>query len=128
MPLTVIPPPAFPKPPAKALAVPTTFLSNQPVHQTWQGTNEAPRIPTKNLKAMRPCGVLTRPAIAVGMDPARRHPTKTYRGPKRSHNGPARNRMTSVPVRAVMLEFEKSACDIFKSERMVLLRSGGKAY
>src|ERR1700710_2857501 len=37
---TVIPPPELPHPPAKALEVPTTFLSKNPVDQTWQGTKE----------------------------------------------------------------------------------------
>jgi hypothetical protein len=44
----VMPPPALPQPPESALAVPTTFLSNQPVHQTWHGTNAPPRMPMKS--------------------------------------------------------------------------------
>lgn len=126
--LTVIPPPELPHPPAKALAVPTTFLSKKPVHQTWHGTNEAPKIPTKNRSAIKPFGVLTKPAIAVGRDPPSRHPMKTYRGPNRSQSGPAIKRITNVPARPMTLELAKSTCVIFKSVRIVLVSSGAKAY
>lgn len=77
----VIPPPALPQPPARELAVPTIFLSKNPVHHTWHGTKVPPRIPTKNRSAIRPLGVVTAPAMAVGIAPQRSNPTKTNLGP-----------------------------------------------
>lgn len=91
-----MPPPALPHPPARELAVPTIFLSKNPVHHTWQGTNVPPKMPTKNRSAIRPCALVTRPAMAVGRDPQRSSPTKTRRGPNRSHNGPATNLTRSL--------------------------------
>ena len=97
----VIPPPALPQPAVSALAVPTTSLSKKPVVQTWQGTKLAPRMPTKNLRAIRPLELVTKPAMAVGIEPASKMPMKTKRGPKRSHSGPEIKRMrrleSSVP-------------------------------
>lgn len=135
----VIPPPAFPHPPAKALAVPTTFLSKKPVHQTWQGTKVAPRMPTKKRKAINPLGVVTRPAMAVGIAPHKSVPIKTHRGPNRSQSGPHMNRtrrltkiiscsfafpantFTHVASKATMFEFATSSWVISKSFRMVML-------
>ena len=77
----VTPPPALPKPAVKELPVPTTFLSKNPVDQTWQGTKLPPRIPTKKRRAMRPLALVTAPASTVGMEPASRQPAKVYRGP-----------------------------------------------
>ena len=76
----------------RAFAVPTTFLSKNPVDHTWQGTKDPPRIPTKNLKTMRPAALVTVPAKAVGIAPKRRHPANVTLGPKRSHKGPAKTR------------------------------------
>jgi hypothetical protein len=45
----VMPPPMFPQPPARALAVPSTLAENIWVAQNWQGTNAAPNKPIKNL-------------------------------------------------------------------------------
>lgn len=87
----VIPPPALPQPPARAFAVPTIFLSKNPVHQTWHGTKVPPRIPTKKRRAIRPLGVVTRPAMAVGIDPQSSSPINTRRGPNLSQRGPATN-------------------------------------
>ena len=92
----VIPPPAFPIPPVKALAVPTIFLSKKPVDQTWQGTKLPPRIPMKKRRASKPLTVVTAPARDVGMAPARRQAAKVYLGPKRSHEGPATNRTSRL--------------------------------
>ena len=92
----VIPPPEFPHPPVIEFAVPTTFLSKNPVDHTWQGTNEPPRMPTKNLRTMSPVALDTVPASAVGMAPASRHPAKVTLGPKRSHDGPATKRTRSL--------------------------------
>jgi hypothetical protein len=130
----VIPPPAFPKPPARAFAEPTTFLSKKPVHQTWHGTNVAPSIPTKNRRAIRPDGVLTSPAIAVGTAPQIKVPMKTQRGPNRSQRGPhttrTRNlrekirdrslregaqRNSYVASSAIMLELATWSCVILRS-------------
>lgn len=97
----VIPPPALPQPPDKELAVPTIFLSKKPVHQTWHGTKVPPRIPTKNRNAIRPCGLVTRPAMAVGIEPHSRRPTKTRRGPKRSQSGPATNLTSNLEIESV---------------------------
>jgi hypothetical protein len=97
----VIPPPELPQPAVKALAVPTTFLSKYPVVQTWHGTKLAPRMPTKKRSAIRPLELVTRPAIAVGIEPASRRPTKTRRGPKRSQSGPDINRMRSLESLAI---------------------------
>lgn len=96
----VIPPPALPKPPAKEFALPTMFLSKNPVHHTWQGTNVAPRMPTKNRNAIRPLGVKTRPAKTVGMAPQSSNPTKTKRGPYRSHSGPQKSLTRSLGCRS----------------------------
>jgi hypothetical protein len=128
MKLTVIPPPELPHPPAKAFAVPTTFLSKKPVDQTWQGTNAAPKIPMKKRRTMIPVGVVTRPAIAVGRAPARRQPTNTRRGPNLSHRGPAIRRTTRVPVRPMMLELAYWFWLILRSFRIVSVNSGGNAY
>ena len=89
----MIPPPALPKPPESALAPPTISLSKKPVHHTWHGTNVPPRIPTKNLKAIRPLGLKTHPARTVGMAPQSNRPAKTTRGPKRSQSIPLTNRI-----------------------------------
>lgn len=97
----VIPPPELPQPAVKALAVPTTLLSKYPVVQTWQGTKLAPRMPTKKRKAIRPFDVVTRPAIAVGTEPASKRPTKTRRGPKRSQSGPDMNRTRRLEKSAI---------------------------
>lgn len=139
----VIPPPALPQPPAKALAVPTTLLSKKAVHQTWQGTKDAPRMPTKNRSAMRPFGVVTRPAIAVGTAPASKMPMNTQRGPNLSQSGPAMKRTknlsralvssitkrvlrdvnggTYVDRRAKMLEFATWFCVIPRSALMEMV-------
>ena len=77
-----MPPPALPQPAVKEFAEPTTGLSKKAVVHTWQGTKLAPKIPTKNRTTIRPFGVVTNPAIAVGIAPARRIPIKTQRGPK----------------------------------------------
>ena len=77
----VTPPPALPKPAVNELPVPTTFLSKNPVDQTWQGTKLPPRMPTKKRRAMRPLALVTAPASTVGMEPASRQPAKVYRGP-----------------------------------------------
>ena len=108
------PPPALPKPPVKELAVPTTFLSKNPVDQTWQGTKLPPSMPTKKRRARRPLALVTAPAKTVGIEPASKQPAKTYRGlassqpvymkqymqydnhPKRSQRGPATNRTRSL--------------------------------
>ena len=88
----VTPPPELPKPAVKELLVPTILLSKNPVDHTWQGTKEPPRIPTKKRRAKRPLALVTAPASTVGMEPASRQPAKVYRGPTRSHIGPATNR------------------------------------
>src|SRR5436190_14247361 len=87
-----MPPPALPQPPANALADPTTFLSKKPVVHTWHGTKTAPRIPTKNRNVLRPAALLTKPAIAVGIEPANKRHANTFRGPHRSQAGPANAR------------------------------------
>lgn len=133
----VIPPPAFPQPPAKELAVPTIFLSKNPVHQTWHGTNVPPKMPTKNRNATRPWGLVTRPAIAVGMEPQSKRPTNTRRGPNRSQSGPAINLTSSLGIdqqyvvfgsfcwytyvarRAIILEFATCSWVMCKSCRIV---------
>ena len=92
----VIPPPAFPQPAVNALAVPTTSLSKKPVVQTWQGTKLAPRMPTKNRRAIKPLELVTKPAMAVGIEPTSKILTKTRRGPKRSHSGPEIKRMRKL--------------------------------
>ena len=92
----VIPPPELPQPPVREFAVPTTFLSKNPVDHTWQGTKDPPRIPTKNLKTISPVAVFTVPARAVGIAPMRRHPANVALGPKRSHEGPAKRRTSRL--------------------------------
>lgn len=87
-----MPPPALPRPPVKALAEPTTFLSKNPVLHTWQGTKLPPRMPMKKRSARRPLALVTAPANAVGMAPKRRQPANVYRGPNRSQAGPANRR------------------------------------
>jgi hypothetical protein len=117
-----------PQPPIRAFDVPTTFLSKKPVDQTWHGTKVPPKIPTKNLKAIRPDTLFTRPAIAVGIAPARSTPMYVHLGPKRSQRGPATNRTTRVPVRAAMLEFAISVCAKWRSSLIDLVSNGGNAY
>ena len=112
----------------RAFDVPTTFLSKKPVDQTWHGTKVPPKIPTKNLNAIRPDTLFTKPAIAVGMAPARSTPMYVHRGPKRSQRGPATKRTTSVPVSAAILEFAMSVCARWRSSLIDLVSSGGKAY
>lgn len=131
-----MPPPALPKPPVNALAVPTTFLSKKPVDQTWQGTKLPPRMPTKKRTARRPSTLVTAPARAVGIAPARRQPAKVYLGPNRSQDGPATRRTRSlsgcldsceaakrwrtyVAQRATMFEFWTSLGRKFKSLEIV---------
>lgn len=130
-----MPPPAFPHPAARELAVPTIFLSKNPVHQTWQGTNVPPRMPTKKRKAISPWALVTSPAIAVGIEPHSRRPMNTRRGPNRSQSGPATNRTSNLDMlarvlnlfigisyvarRATMFELATSGCVIFKSFRIV---------
>lgn len=124
----VMPPPELPQPPIRAFDVPTTFLSKKPVDQTWQGTKVPPRMPTKNRKAMSPETLFTRPAIAVGMAPARSTPMYVHRGPNRSQRGPATNRTARVPVSAAMFELAISVCCRLRSSLIDLVRRGGKAY
>jgi hypothetical protein len=86
-------------------------------------------MPTKKRSAIKPLGVVTRPAIAVGIEPQSKRPMKTSRGPKRSHSGPAMNRTrnlcssacliqknfsfnTYVARRATMFEFATCCCVI----------------
>lgn len=124
----MIPPPEFPQPPIKAFDVPTTFLSKKPVDQTWQGTNVPPKIPTKNLRAIRPDTLVTKPAMAVGIAPANRTAMYVHLGPNLSQSGPATNRTTRVPVNAAMLELATSSCSSWRSSLIVLVKRGGKAY
>lgn len=124
----VIPPPELPQPPINAFEDPTTFLSKNPVDQTWQGTNVPPRIPTKNRNAKSPCQLLTKPAIAVGMEPASKMIMYVHRGPNRSHNGPATKRTRSVPVNAAILVFAICSVVRLRLARIVRLSSGVKAY
>lgn len=91
-----MPPPAFPIPAVKAFDDPTIFLSKKAVDQTWQGTKVPPRMPMKKRRASKPLTVVTAPARAVGMAPAKRQAAKVYRGPKRSHAGPATSRTRSL--------------------------------
>jgi len=53
-------------------------------------------MPTKNRSAIRPDGVVTKPAMAVGIEPDSSKPIKTQRGPNRSHSGPDINRTSSL--------------------------------
>jgi hypothetical protein len=121
-------PPEFPQPPIKALEVPTMFLSKKPIDQTWQGTKDPPRIPTKKRSAISPDTFVTNPAIAVGMEPARRMQTNVILGPKASQRGPAMKRTTSVPQSAAMLELATSMVLNFRSALIVTVRRGGNAY
>lgn len=45
-------------------------------------------MPTKKQSVISPLGVVTSPAIAVGIAPAKRTPIKTQRSPKQSQRGP----------------------------------------
>lgn len=87
-----------------------------------------PRIPTKNLRAMRPRILVTSPAIAVGMAPAKSTETNVHRGPNRSHNGPATRRTRRVPHSAAMFELATSIVERLRSFLMVMLNNGGNAY
>jgi hypothetical protein len=124
----VTPPPEFPQPPIKEFAVPTIFLSKNPVDQTWHGTNDPPRIPTKKRSAMRPPAEFTVPAKAVGIAPIKSTVQNVQRGPNLSHIGPAMVRTMRVPAIATMLELAISTVERWRSFLMVMLRSGGKAY
>ncbi len=97
------------------------FLSKNPVDQTWHGTKLPPRIPTKKRRAISSLALWTVPARAVGIAPTRRHPAKVYRGPKRSHAGPATSRTRSVATREMMLELAMSFWRSFKSLAIVML-------
>ena len=94
-----MPPPELPKPAVKALALPTTFLSKNPVDHTWQGTKDPPRIPTKNRIANKPDTLVTAPARAVGIDPASKQAANVTLGPNRSHAGPAARRTSRLTMR-----------------------------
>jgi len=88
----VIPPPALPQPAVRALDVPTTFLSKNPVDQTWHGTNDPPRIPMKNRITYKPAGVEIVPARAVGIAPRSKQAAKV----NRSQAGPATRRTSRL--------------------------------
>src|SRR5579871_769248 len=124
----VIPPPALPKPAVRALAVPTIRLSKKFVDQAWQGTKDPPRIPMKNRRASKPRALWTAPAKKVGRAPKSRQPAKVQRAPKRSQQGPATTRTSSVATKARILELAISACLRWRSAAIISLRSGGKAY
>ena len=126
----VVPPPALPHPPTRALARPTQFLSKNAVVHAWpvfihssqcegfihgtllfgdsQGTNVLPRIPMKKRTAYSPPTEFTVPASPDGMAPIMRRPAITLRGPKRSTRGPQIRRTISVAHRATMLEVPKN--------------------
>jgi hypothetical protein len=63
-------------------------------------------MPTKKRRAIKPLGVVTRPAIAVGIEPQSKRPMKTSRGPKRSHSGPAMNRTRNLCSSACLIQKE----------------------
>jgi hypothetical protein len=123
-----MPPPELPNPPVKAFAVPTMFLSKNPVLQTWHGTNVAPKMPIKNRRTIKPVASLMAKAKAVGIAPAMRVLAKTHRGPNLSHKGPQIIRTTRVAARARMLEFAISFWLKCRSALMVLVMRGDQAY
>ena len=63
-----VPPPKFPQPPTKALAVPTTLLVNIRLVQYWHMTKVPPAIPMNNRRTASPMALLTRPVQAVGTE------------------------------------------------------------
>ena len=87
-----------------------------------------PRIPTKNLTAMRPWGVETVPARAVGIAPTSKTPANVHLAPYLSHNGPAARRTSIVAAKEMTLEFAMSFWESFRSLLMVAVIRGGKAY
>lgn len=82
----------------------------------------------KNLMARRPLELKTAAARMVGMDPANKQAAKVYRGPIRSHIGPATTRTRRVAQRPTMLELATSVAEAPMSLEMVKGRSGGNAY
>merc|ERR1719326_1966953 len=96
----VMPPPRLPQPPAVALTVPTMDLAKNWEHHTWHVTKVASERPMM-MRAMTNMGPFcaAEKRIMPGM-PMRSRMAKVLRAPKTSHMGPARTRMTMVPVTA----------------------------
>ena len=75
------PPPRFPQPAARALAVPATSLVNIVLVQYWQVTKALPAIPVNKRNTESPVEVFTNPVHMVGIPQMNRTTALIQRAP-----------------------------------------------
>mmetsp|Transcript_17788 Transcript_17788/g.53586 ORF Transcript_17788/g.53586 Transcript_17788/m.53586 type:complete len:258 (-) Transcript_17788:178-951(-) len=120
--ICVQPPPEFPMPPAKALAVPTTVGLNMMAVQYWQHTKHARLKPMQQRTMTNPAPLSTTAIKNVGADVRLSSMAWPSRGPNMSQKLPITMRAKQVPVMEAMDATEMVVFVRLRSSLMMLMR------
>merc|ERR1719223_1520325 len=126
MTIWVTPPPRLPHPPTRALAVPTTSLTNMREAQHWHMTKVDPPKPMKKRSTAREVALFTNPVMAQGMEAKARMMPIGMRAPYLSQRGPLTKRRKMVPATEQMLDVQ-ICCLLIPRVSLTSGRSGAMA-